>query len=65
MSPRVLQPGREELEARRARLLDRLGMSRDDLERAADSGALTGDQYWLLEDIRSIEFLLGHNDDGR
>lgn len=62
MSPRVLEPSREELEARRMRLLDRLGMTRDELERAAGSGALTGDQYWLLEDIRSIEFLLGADD---
>lgn len=65
MSPRVLEPSRAELEARRRRLLDRLGMSRDELERAADSGALTGEQYWLLEDVRSTEFLLGIDDDGR
>lgn len=65
MSPHVLEPSRAELEARRARLLARLAMSREELERAADSGALTGEQYWLLEDIRSIEFLLGADDDGR
>lgn len=65
MPPRVLEPSRAELEARRGRLLARLAMSRDELERAADSGALTGEQYWLLEDIRSIEFLLGTDDDGR
>jgi hypothetical protein len=40
-------------------------MSPDELDRAAESGALTGEQYWLLEDIRSIEFLLGPGDDGR
>lgn len=65
MSPRVLEPSRAELEARRGRLLARLGMSPDELDRAAESGALTGEQYWLLEDIRSVEFLLGPDDDGR
>lgn len=65
MSPRVLEPTREELEARRRRLLERLGMSRDELASAAESGTLTGGQYWIWEDIRSIEFLLGHDDDGR
>lgn len=65
MSPRVLEPSRDQLEARRSRLLDRLGMSREELERAAESGALTGEQYWLLEDVRSTEFLLGTDDDRR
>lgn len=65
MSPRVLEPSRAELEARRASLLARLAMSRDELRSAADSGSLTGEQYWLLEDIRSIEFLLGTDVDGR
>lgn len=65
MSPRVLEPSRAELEARRSRILARLSMTRNELESAADSGALTGEQYWLLEDIRSIEFLLGTDDDGR
>jgi len=64
MSPRVLEPSRAELKARRERLLARLAISREELQRAADSGALTGEQYWLLEDIRSTEFLLGTDDDG-
>lgn len=64
MSPRVLEPSRDELVARRERLLEQLGMSRSDLERAAQAGALIGDQIWLWEDIRSIEFLLRDNDDG-
>ena len=40
-------------------------MSRDELERAADRGALSGEQYWLHENIRSIEFLLGTDTDQR
>lgn len=65
MSPRVLEPSREELEARRQRLLERAGMSRDELEAAATAGTLRGDQFWVWEDIRSIEFLLGEDDGGR
>ncbi len=65
MPPRVLEPSRAELEARRSHLLARLAMNRDDLERAADRGSLSGEQYWLHENIRSIEFLLGTEDDGR
>ena len=60
-----MEPSGAELKVRRGRLLARLAMSRDELERAAESGALTGEQCWLLEDIRSIEFLLGTEDDGR
>jgi hypothetical protein len=62
MSPRVLKPSRSDLEARRARLLDRIGMTRKELEQEAESGALTGEQIWIWEDIRSIEFLLGTTD---
>ena len=65
MTPRVLEPSRAELEARRSRLLARLAMSRDELERAADRGTLSGEQYWLHENIRSIEFLLGTDADRR
>jgi hypothetical protein len=64
MSPRVLEPSRPDLEARRKRLLDRLGMSREEAERAAQSGALSGEQIWIWEDIRSIEFLLGDDERG-
>ncbi len=59
MSPRVMQPSREELEARRQRLLRELGMTRIELEAAAEAGTLTGERFWVWEDIRSIEFLLG------
>lgn len=59
MATRVLEPSREELLARRARLLGRTHMSREELDTAAAAGTLTADQYWLWEDIRSLEFLLG------
>jgi hypothetical protein len=62
MSPRVLEPSAEELRARRERLLARLGRSRESLEAAADAGQLTSEEFWLWEDLRDVEFLLG--DDG-
>lgn len=64
MTTRVLEPGRDELEDRRARLLERSHMSREELETAAAAGTLSAEEFWLWEDIRSIEFLLG-DDVGR
>jgi hypothetical protein len=62
MSPRVLEPSAEELRARHARLLARLGRTREGLEAAAEAGRLTSEEFWLWEDLRDVEFLLG--DDG-
>lgn len=64
LAPRVVEPSRDELEARRRRLLDHVGMTRDELDRAAQAGTLTSEQYWVWEDVTSTEFLLGE-DDGR
>jgi hypothetical protein len=57
-----MEPSREQLEERRARMLERVRMSRDELQSAADAGTLSGDEYWVWQDIRSIEFLLGADD---
>jgi hypothetical protein len=65
VSPRVMEPSREQLEERRARMLERVRMSRDELQAAADAGTLSGDEYWVWQDIRSIEFLLGADDTRR
>lgn len=62
MTRRVIEPSRGDLEERRQRLLARVGMSRDELDTAAKAGTLTGDQFWIWEDIKSIEFLLGEDD---
>ena len=59
MSTRVIQPSRDELLARRARLIQRARMGRDEMEVAAKAGTLAPDDFWLWEDIRSVEFLLG------
>lgn len=59
MTSRVLEPTRDDLEERRERLLRRTRMGRDELEAAARAGELSGETFWLWEDIRAIEFLLG------
>lgn len=58
-SPRVVEPSLEELRSRRDELLRRTHMSRTELEEAAAAGNLTADEFWLWEDIRAVEFLLG------
>lgn len=64
MTTRVLEPGHDELKARWARLLERAHMSREDLEAAASAGTLSAEEFWLWEDIRSVEFLLGDDVEG-
>ena len=61
MTTRVLEPGHDELKGRRARLLERAHMSREELEAAAAAGSLSPEEFWLWEDIRSVEFLLGED----
>ncbi|MCW1959933.1 MAG: hypothetical protein KIH64_015580 [Mycobacterium sp.] len=41
------------------RLLQRVGMSRDELERRGDAWELDADERGVLADIRGLEFLLG------
>lgn len=61
---RVIQPTAERLRERRAELLNDVRMGRAELEERAEAGLLSGEEYWLWEEIRSIEFLLGGADDG-
>ncbi|MGH8905067.1 MAG: hypothetical protein ACRD0K_00735 [Egibacteraceae bacterium] len=57
---RVTHPTREELKDRRRRLLEQARVSSsDELAARAERGALSGDEFWLWEDIQSIDFLLG------
>ncbi len=41
------------------RLLERVGMSRDELERHGDAWDLDAEQRGVLADIQGLEFLLG------
>ena len=48
-----------ELEARRAAIVDALGMSLDALRRLAETHTLTPQEWDALTELREIEFLLG------
>lgn len=48
-----------EAKAEIKRLLQRVGMSRDELERRGDAWELDADERGVLADIRGLEFLLG------
>jgi hypothetical protein len=56
---RVQEVSREELIARRERILRRLGVSYDDLLSRAEAGALVGEEYEMLDYLRDIAYLLG------
>jgi hypothetical protein len=60
---RVHHPTAEELRGRRDRLLARAGTTREDIERRAEDGTLSAEEYWIWQDIRSVEFLLGDEAD--
>ena len=59
----VAHPTRDQLRQRRERLLRQANAtSVAELEERADRGELTGEQYWLWRSIRSIDFLLGEDE---
>lgn len=62
MSPRIMQPTREDLLRRRQQLLDEAETTRAQLARRAEAGLLQGDEFDLWDEIESIEFLLGDGD---
>lgn len=49
----------EQLRARREQILEKLGLSRDELRNRAMHYALVGDEYDAWEQLESIAFLLG------
>jgi len=55
----VREVTREELLARRERILARLGMSYEEFLRRAEAYTLVGEEHDALDDLRDIEFLLG------
>ena len=59
MSENVPEVSREELRSERRRLLASVGMTRAEIEEMAACGGFSGAQFWVYEDIRSVEFLLG------
>lgn len=58
MAPNVIPASRDDLEARRRVVLDRVGTTLDDLRSRRDAYSLTGEEEALTE-LEEIEFLLG------
>ena len=54
MAPEALFPP-----SSRERLLASIALTREELRAMAELGGLSGTQFWVYEDIRSVEFLLG------
>ena len=55
--PHVQDMTLEQLEERRAEILDSLGMTYEDLAAKAGQRSLTGDEWTAWEEIREIDFL--------
>jgi hypothetical protein len=58
-SGRVVEVSREELELRRKEVLDRLGISLQELAGKARAGSLVGDEWEAWQDLQDVGFLLG------
>lgn len=56
--PHVQDMSLDELEARRAEILDELGMTYEDLAAKAENRSLIGNEWTAWEEIREIDFLL-------
>jgi hypothetical protein len=59
---RVHEVTREQLQARRDHILDRLGVTYEGLARRASEYALVADEWSAWDELREIDFLLN---DGR
>ena len=55
--PHVQEMTLEELEDRRKAVLDRIGMSYNELVKKARAHALVGDEWAAWDEIREIDFL--------
>ena len=58
-SGRVVAVSREELERRRAEILDGIGISLTEIRTKAKSGSLVGDEWEAWQDLQDVGFLLG------
>jgi hypothetical protein len=61
MSPRIVTVRHDDLEARRNQILDKFGMTLDELKALAVTRTLTGEELEAIEELREIEFLLGEH----
>ena len=59
MHSNVIQPSREELEERRRAILERIGLTEDELRARRDLYDLAGNEFGVLMELEEIDFLLG------
>jgi hypothetical protein len=57
MSPHIREVSLKDLDTRRRAVLDRVGMSYEELAARAEARSLVGDEWTAWEEIREIEFL--------
>lgn len=62
MTPRTVAVTREELTARRGRILASLGVTREEFDSRVKAGSLLGDEWYAAEDLEEIAFLLGDDE---
>lgn len=55
---RIVEMSREELESRQKAILDKLGMTYEELAAKAKAHSLVADEWAAWEELREIDFLL-------
>jgi hypothetical protein len=55
--PHIEEVTLKDLDARRKAVLDRVGMSYEELVAKAEAGSLIGDEWTAWDEIREIDFL--------
>lgn len=63
MTPRTIERTRDELVARRARVLHDLGMSREQFRERVREGSLSPAEWEARSELEEIAFLLGASSD--
>jgi hypothetical protein len=58
----VKAPSREDLEERRAAILEDVGLSESELQDKADHGGLVGEEWSAWAGVRDVDFLLNDDD---
>jgi hypothetical protein len=56
---RIDHPTREQVHAQRAEILDRLGVTADELARRAEAGELVGEEWLAWAEVEELGYLLG------
>ncbi|MCL6551149.1 MAG: hypothetical protein K6T37_09080 [Acidothermus cellulolyticus] len=62
MAVQIREVSRDELEQQRAEILQKLGITQEELRERVLSASLAGDEYRAVDDLRAIAFLLGESD---